>query len=130
MIPENYIGLKVIKTYFKNDVISIFLENGINLLIKDDAQHCCEKRYMTTSDDINSIVGENLLNIFVKNCNKIESDCKVYEIAFLEIKTDKQSITFESHNEHNGYYGGFNLMIVFKDTDTGNNIGEQEVGRD
>ena len=32
-----------------------------------------------------------------------------HEQMFMEIQTNKQNITFTNHNEHNGYYGGFDL---------------------
>ena len=36
-------------------------------------------------------------------------DC--HEVQFLEVKTSKGSFTMSSHNEHNGYYGGFSIEV-------------------
>lgn len=33
----------------------------------------------------------------------------VHEVQFLVVHTDKGDLTMSSHNEHNGYYGGFSI---------------------
>lgn len=33
----------------------------------------------------------------------------MHEVQFLHVKTSKGSFAVSNHNEHNGYYGGFNV---------------------
>ena len=40
----------------------------------------------------------------------------VHEVQFLNIETSLGIITFETHNEHNGYYGGFYIKAVYHET--------------
>jgi hypothetical protein len=35
----------------------------------------------------------------------------VHEVQFLRVSTDAGTIVCETHNEHNGYYGGFNVCV-------------------
>jgi hypothetical protein len=42
-------------------------------------------------------------------------DYDVHEVQFLIVDTDKGSFTCESHNVHNGYYGGF--LVVCRPVD-------------
>jgi len=84
-------------------------ETGIK--IWDDGQSCCEYRYMTTNDDLPYFVGSKFLNAELRNAPEYEDDCGVHEVQFLLINTDKGTFTIESHNEHNGYYGGFWIVI-------------------
>lgn len=76
----------------------------------DDGQCCCEHRYMRTDDDIQSLVGATLIAITVKDGPEI-NDGDVHEQQFLEIQTTKGLVTIANHNEHNGYYGGFSLVL-------------------
>jgi hypothetical protein len=39
----------------------------------------------------------------------------IHEVQFLIVDTDRGSFTCETHNEHNGYYGGF--LVVCRPLD-------------
>lgn len=96
-----------------NDVITLKLEGG-QLKITDEGQSCCESRYLTTDDDLSVKPGERLHAIELTSCDegKLDYD-EFHDIQFLEIRTSLQTLTFSSHNEHNGYYGGFCIEACF-----------------
>lgn len=116
---EEYVG-KTIKaaridygSIQEGERLQIDFEDGPNIDIWDNGQSCCESRYMTTDDDIQSLVGGKLLHIVEKAGNDEEdSSGEYHETAFIEVATDKGFITICNHNEHNGYYGGFGLTIT------------------
>ena len=41
----------------------------------------------------------------------VEEEYETHEVQFLEIKTSKGIFTMSTHNEHNGYYGGFAIVV-------------------
>lgn len=112
---------KVIETLtLSNDVILIKLEDekwekGETFWIWDDGQECCEYRFITTDDDLSFFSGSTLLDIHLKQApdgpSRDDQDHAVHEIQFLELKTSKGVCTFETHDEHNGAYGGFTVRI-------------------
>ena len=83
-----------------------------SVALYDAGQSCCESRYITCDDDFNNIIGGELLDIQVKKSEQVDGEWgDVHEIDFVEITTSKGFITFCTHNEHNGYYGGFALTV-------------------
>lgn len=91
--------------------------DGAHVSILDDGQQCCEHRYMTTDDDLSAFVGAELMDIEVRNGGSNELDFSDYDdIQFLLVTTSKGVFTIENHNEHNGYYGGFDVRIKFVDS--------------
>lgn len=115
-LGKNYINQEIVSSSFDNDngLIKLFFKNKNELIIYDDGQSCCEERYLTTDDDILSIVGKKLRNIELKECSEKELDVGIHEIQFLEISTDQNFITFCCHVEHNGWYGGIDIKIEGK----------------
>lgn len=112
---EDYYG-RVIKTAVFNKAgndVRVTFEDGVTIRIWDDGQSCCESRYMTCDDSLSDLNGKTLLEINVKEGPETRGEYgDDHEIAFLEIKTtDGTSVSFATHNEHNGYYGGFGLSI-------------------
>jgi len=98
------------------DGLILTFADGCVIRIWDNGQSCCENRYMTTDDDLNKIVGGVLTRIDVKegDAPKNDEEYGEHEIAFLEIGTDECFVTVATHNEHNGYYGGFALTITIE----------------
>lgn len=99
-----------------NKVKFIFTDNTIMLLCDTD-QQCCENRYFTTDDDLSEYSDSVLYNVIIKDCiykNEYypEEDNSNRDVQFLEVITNHGSITFASHNEHNGYYSGFNIEVI------------------
>jgi hypothetical protein len=85
-------------------------ESGYRMKLQDDGRSCCESRYMTCDDDLSAYVGAALLGAEVLPAppvseDEAHGDC--HEVEFLVVTTSAGKITAETHNEHNGYYGGF-----------------------
>jgi hypothetical protein len=128
---SSYIGKEITKaelsrsdTEYNGEVQSFRLTftDGTNLSIYDNGQSCCEYRHMSTDDDPNSLVGGKLVSIQEKDGSSEggpDEDCETYgevhETAFVEVATDKGFITLVNHNEHNGYYGGFSMVVKVSD---------------
>ena len=86
--------------------------DGTGFTIYDDGRSCCEHRYLHTDDDLSGAVGEEFRSVEVINHIKNpDGGYGVHEMAFLILRTDWQTFTIETHNRHNGYYGGFCMNI-------------------
>lgn len=114
--PDKYIGRRIKSVSFKDNVLSLVFEDKVTIEISDQGQQCCEHRYMTCDDNIQDLVGQVLKKILVKNVTHgrerdDESGAERPDTAFLEIQTNTNSVGFATHNEHNGYYSGFRLII-------------------
>lgn len=101
-----YYGQTIVAVTMTEEEITISFGNG-SIKLYDDGQCCCEFRYMRTDDDVQSLVGAMLTRIEIKD-GPSDGD---HEQQFLEITTDKGFVTIANHNEHNGYYGGFSLVL-------------------
>jgi hypothetical protein len=101
------------------DGLILAFDDGQKIRIWDNGQSCCESRYMATDDDLAKIVGGKLTRIEVREGPTIgdRMECEVHEVEFLEIGTDECFVTVATHNEHNGYYGGFGLEITLLSTE-------------
>jgi hypothetical protein len=89
-------------------------ENGYRMVLEDQGQSCCESRYLTCDDELAYHVGATLDDMEVREAAERaeraeETDYEVKEICFLIVTTSKGKFTVASHNDHNGYYGGFAL---------------------
>lgn len=82
-------------------------ENGATLQIYDRGQSCCESRYMTTDDDLSAFVGSALQGAEVADGPDADAGGECHETQFLKVSTSLGVFTCVTHNEHNGYYGGF-----------------------
>ena len=77
------------------------------LVLFDDGQSCCEYRYMHTDDDLVAFVGAEFTGAEVRDGPMRNDGGDDHEIQFLLINTSLGTFTVETHNVHNGYYGGF-----------------------
>ena len=91
--------------------ITIDFHDGTNLRVADEGQSCCESRYMRTDDDIQHFVGAKLTGLEIKEAPNEPDEYGDHEVQFLEVQTDRGVFTMASHNEHNGYYGGFYITL-------------------
>jgi hypothetical protein len=98
-----------------NGVFILELASGYKIFIEDSGQSCCESRYLHSSDDLSALVGEALVSIKVSEVECRDDRGDDHEVVFLKVTTDKDSITVETHNEHNGYYGGFTIRATVVD---------------
>lgn len=100
-----------------DELILVGLNNGQTLRITDEGQSCCERRYITTDADLPSYIGRKIVDFQLRSTTAVEDagfdnddgyeDC--HEMQVLVIVTDEGNIDFVTHNEHNGYYGGFSI---------------------
>ena len=90
----------------KNKLVFKFTDQTM-LYIFDDGQSCCENRYMDTDDQLWEYSDAVLLDFNLKDAPNVEDEYGVHEVQFLDVKTSEGVFTISSHNEHNGYYGGF-----------------------
>jgi len=87
--------------------VCIEFENGNTITISDNGQSCCENRYWVIDDNLNHYIGADYLGWELADSSTEDDSYDVHEIQFLNIKTSVGDINIASHNEHNGYYGGF-----------------------
>ena len=113
--PEKYYGLIIEKAKIEEEELRIDFSNGVKISLWDNGQNCCESRYMTCDDNPNDLVGSKLVKIEVKEIQENDDEYCCHEVAFITIQSDKTSITLCTHNEHNGYYGGFGFTITERD---------------
>lgn len=94
-----------------NDTIKLYYSDlKTQVEIFDAGQTCCENRYITTDDELNYYKKALIKSIeLVDRGSTEENKFMDHDLQFLRIHTDKGTIVFETHNIHNGYYGGFNI---------------------
>lgn len=123
MLGDNSESVKTLQAALGKVMLSVALiDNGLNIgfadgtgiRFTDEGQSCCETRYMTADgDDFAHYIGAQLLGAAVKDGPSADSEYgDPHDIEFLEIQTDRGVFTLSSHNEHNGYYGGFAITVA------------------
>ena len=108
---SDYYGQKIVSASLDDDALKLGLDSGKTIKIWDNGQSCCESRYMRTDDQVASLVGHTLTRIEAKEAPNEPDEYGEHEVVFVEVGTDQNFVTIASHNEHNGYYGGFGLSI-------------------
>lgn len=96
------------------NVLHFAFEDGSAIKVADDGQSCCEHRYMTTDDDLQYYVGAKLTGMRLADGPSSQESWSYHDIQFLIVSTDKGDFTVETHNEHNGYYGGFLVCAAYE----------------
>lgn len=106
-------GKKITDITFSEDKLTLKFIDDTKLSIWDDGQSCCEHRYMHTDDKLKDFIGGKLMDIEVANAPDIVGEYgDAHEVQFLKVKTGKGWFTIETHNVHNGYYGGFSIKAT------------------
>lgn len=105
--------VEIVEGDYGENTLAVRFTDGTGLGFTDDGQQCCEERYMSVDgDDLSEFIGAKYVEAFVKDAPpKIEDEYWIHEVQFLEIRTSKGSVTVSAHNEHNGYYGGFDIVV-------------------
>lgn len=103
------IGKAIRSVALVNDKLSFVFTDNSRLHLWDAGQSCCESRYMVCDDDLSTFVGAVLLGVDTKDAPSVEDKYGEHEVQFLEVQTSAGPITVATHNEHNGYYGGFSI---------------------
>ena len=98
------------------DSITLHFSAG-KLTLSDCGQNCCETRYMSTDDDVRSLIGQRFVCWEVKDGDYSgpADEYMQHDVQFLEIQTEGGFVTLVNHNEHNGYYGGFSIKEEWHD---------------
>lgn len=111
------LGKEISVVTLKEDVLGIAFSDDTVIRVWDNGQSCCELRYMRTDDDLAQYVGAKLEGMELRSAPNIPDERgEDHEVQFLVIRTTKGNITFSSHVEHNGYYGGFSIQIRNEET--------------
>lgn len=113
------VGKKIMGVSLDGDELRLSFGSQGTLVIRDEGQSCCENRYITTDDKLDDYVGGNLLNIEVKPVPIPvlgSDDGDSHDIEFVEVTTTKGSFVLVTHNEHNGYYGGFYVCARYRES--------------
>lgn len=115
------LGKTITKVWLDDeDVLHIVFTDGSELTLKDNGQACCEDRYMRTDDILDEYVGGQLLGVEIKEVPPLVGFWEdntgegIHDVQFLEIITSKGSFVMSSHNEHNGFYGGFDIYAEYE----------------
>lgn len=98
---DKYYGRTITDATIDPERSVLTFSDSVQVVIRDDGQSCCERRYMSTDDDLKSLVGATLQRIESKLGPKHDEDYDVHETCFVEIGTDKGFVTLVNHNEHN-----------------------------
>lgn len=108
-----YLGKVISAMSLQDDSLTIRFADGMGLNIYDEGQQCCECRYMDTDDDLSEVIGGVLFDVEIRDVDDyIEGEYgDVTDIQFLVVKTSKGEVVVSSYNEHNGYYGGFDIVF-------------------
>lgn len=109
------IGKTITDVALVDEKLKFVFSDGKKIVIFDNGQSCCESRYMTTDDDLSYFKDCTFDNIELRDAPNMPNEWGEHEVQFLLITTSKGVFTMETHNEHNGYYGGF--LIVARDED-------------
>lgn len=114
LIPE-CVG-KLIRGISINDtMLTLRLNNDTELILTDQGQDCCERRYMHTDDNLTNFFDSILLNIRIVDGPSIENEDYGYnDSQFLIVDTSKGSFTVVNYNKHNGFYYGFDIQATLR----------------
>lgn len=98
-----------------NKFIFVFTDDS-KLTLFDNGQSCCESRYMRTDgNDLQPHVGHKLVDINITGYNNTSDKYAggEHEEQFVRVTTSLGTFVLVNHNEHNGYYGGFSLELIY-----------------
>lgn len=99
-----------------DDCLDCTFTDGTKIRFSDNGQSCCESRYMRTDDTLSEYIGALFLDAEIRDVPEAPEDTDdntyYHEVQFLLLHTSKGDVTLASHNEHNGYYGGFYLNVT------------------
>lgn len=93
-----------------DDTLRLTFEDGTTLRLADEGQTCCERRYMRTDDTLSDYVGATLVGLELRKApTQVNEWGEAHDVQFLAVQTSKGTFVMSNHNEHNGYYGGFDI---------------------
>lgn len=97
---------------FTDDLIRLIGEDS-TLEILDNKESCCEDRYLVFDGHPGDLEqGGKLTTVQYAPTDELPDVNGSHEVAFIHILlSGYRWLTFRTHNVHNGYYGGFHLII-------------------
>lgn len=100
---------KIKDATFQDDRLTLIFYDDTVVFIGDKAEYGVEERYMTTDDSIEYLKDSYFLEVIDKPVNHVDYPVEngYHEEAFLDIITTDGTITFCTHNLHDGNYAGF-----------------------
>lgn len=102
------IGKTISRVTREGDSICLRFDDGTGIALSDEGQSCCEDRHMTCDDDLASFAGAKLIGGEIADAPSTDhAGWGVHEVQFLRLHTDRGDLVCQTHNIHNGYYGGF-----------------------
>ncbi len=104
------VGKTIAKATLGSDELTLTFEDGTGIQILDAGQSCCEDRHMRSDDDVSLMVGSTLIDVDIKEATTAGDDDD-HEIQFLDVRTSNGVYTVANHNIHNGFYGGFHVVV-------------------
>lgn len=111
-IVKKHIGKRLETAAMRDDALHLIFEDGCEIKLSDNGQDCCDTRYMTCDDDLESFRGDRFVGIEVLEAPEIEHRGGCHEVNFVNaIFASGNKITCQTHNEHHGYYGGFRIEV-------------------
>ena len=118
LMPE-FTGKEISQIYLDGEynngdggIIIEFSENEKKIILFDDKRACCESRYVHCDDALDHYDGSIFKAIQIKRTEKFRDDLgEDHEIQFVHIVTNVGTVVAETHNIHDGNYGGFDLKV-------------------
>ncbi len=103
---SSHVGKIIEDVFIKDNYLVFKFTDGTSARLYDNAQSCCERRYMTVDgDDLSYWNGSSLIKAEISEGPTVGDT----DTEFLNIYTNRGVFVVVNHNEHNGYYGGFLL---------------------
>ncbi|OAS22524.1 DUF7448 domain-containing protein [Methylobacterium platani] len=99
----------------EDDVLRFEFTDGSSLKVWDAADLFCERRYLSCDDTLQHFGGASFRGLEVRDAETGDGDDGCHEVQFLVVSTSLGTFTVASHNEHNGYYGGFDISAEFSE---------------
>lgn len=112
---NNARGKRIKHLEVKDDELVMDFDDGSGIRIRDEGQSCCEHRYMVCDDDLRPYIGSSFTGCRIQDApDQVDDYGETHEVQFLLVDTSEGTFTVATHNEHNGYYGGFWITISEK----------------
>lgn len=89
---------------YKYEGYEITTDKAKYIVAIDNDQQCCENwGYLTSEDDFEKFIGNELVEVRTDESRETEFETKY--TCFVDFVTTKGTLQFVLYNEHNGYYG-------------------------
>lgn len=111
---EWLIGKTIGAFFYDNEKMVIIFDNGESYKITDNAKYCCETRWLTCDDDLGQFIDEAIVDLELlegPDLPKEDLGDDEHNTMFLRIVTTGGCFRLTMHNQHNGYYSGFDPVI-------------------